>query len=290
MLATRKINNNVVVCRDDSGTELVAMGRGIGFGKVPREIPLSEIERTFYDVNPRLAEMMGSVSPEVTEIALRVVKIAQNKLSYRIASNAVFTIADHIQFAVNRMADGLRVYMPLAYDVEQNYPDEYRIGRYAVKLVRDQMGLSLPVSEAVGIALNLVNAKVCGPNVSEAQREKDKRGQENQALLERFTQIIEGEYGTIVDRSGFAYSRYATHVLYLLKRVACGKTLDEKISVGFDGFIKAHPRELSCARAIEYEIEGSYGRRLSDDELFYLVLHVARLCSKEGFEEGNVDE
>lgn len=88
MLATRKINNNVVVCTDDDGTEPVAMGKGIGFGQIPREIPLSEIERTFYDVKPRLAEMMTTVSPEVTEIALRVTKIAQNRLPYRIAPNA----------------------------------------------------------------------------------------------------------------------------------------------------------------------------------------------------------
>lgn len=290
MLATRKINNNVVVCTDDDGTELVAMGKGIGFGQIPREIPLSEIERTFYDVKPRLAEMMTTVSPEVTEIALRVTKIAQNRLPYRIAPNAVFTIADHIQFAVDRMAEGLRVYMPLAYDVEQNYPEEYRIGRYAVKLVHDRLGLSLPASEAVGVAMNLVNAKVCGPDVSDAQREAEERDLENQALLERFTQMIEEEYETIVDRSSFAYSRYATHVLYLLKRVADGKTLDEKISVGFGEFIEAHPRELSCARRIEGEISQRHGRKLSDGELFYLVLHVARLCSKEGLEEGSNHE
>ena len=124
----------------------------------------------------------------------------------------MFTIADHIQFAVDRMAEGLRVYMPLAYDVEQNYPEEYRIGRYAVKLVHDRLGLSLPASEAVGVAMNLVNAKVCGPDVSDAQREAEERDLENQALLERFTQMIEEEYETIVDRSSFAYSRYATHV------------------------------------------------------------------------------
>lgn len=32
MKAVRRINNNVAVCRDNAGNELLAMGKGIGFG------------------------------------------------------------------------------------------------------------------------------------------------------------------------------------------------------------------------------------------------------------------
>ena len=38
MLAIRSINNNTVVCKDSIGQEIIAMGKGIGFGKLPREI------------------------------------------------------------------------------------------------------------------------------------------------------------------------------------------------------------------------------------------------------------
>ena len=53
MQALRRINNNVVLCRDSSGRELIAMGKGIGFGTFPRELALSEIERTFYDTDEK---------------------------------------------------------------------------------------------------------------------------------------------------------------------------------------------------------------------------------------------
>ena len=39
MQALRRINNNVALCRDGSGRELIAMGKGVGFGSFPRSWP-----------------------------------------------------------------------------------------------------------------------------------------------------------------------------------------------------------------------------------------------------------
>lgn len=290
MRAVKRINNNVAACIDDAGNEVLAIGKGIGFGTLPREVPLSEIDRTFYDVPSRYQEMLGTVTPEIMEIALQIVKVAQNKLPYQIAKNAVFTIADHIQFAVERMDEGLHVYMPLAYDVEQNYPNEYRIGVYAIRLIKERAGIALPSAEAVGIALNLVNARTKEIDDNRAQIRIDKEAANNQKLLDCFTGIIEEEYSTIINRSSFAYSRYATHVLYLLKHLAAGETTEDGISAGFTEFLDAHPHESICAKRIDDVINATYGKHLSSDGLFYLVLHIARLCSKEGIDERNADE
>ena len=52
MLAIKKLNNNAVLCRDGQGRDVIAMGRGVGFGgEFPRELPLSKIEHTFYAVS-----------------------------------------------------------------------------------------------------------------------------------------------------------------------------------------------------------------------------------------------
>ena len=54
MLAIKKLNNNAVLCRDGQGRDVIAMGRGVGFGgEFPRELPLSKIEHTFYDIDPK---------------------------------------------------------------------------------------------------------------------------------------------------------------------------------------------------------------------------------------------
>lgn len=59
MLAIRKLNNNAVVCRDSLNREVVALGKGIGFGgDFPRELDMAAIERTFYSVDTKGQRIM----------------------------------------------------------------------------------------------------------------------------------------------------------------------------------------------------------------------------------------
>lgn len=48
MQAVCNINNNVALCLDSQGNELVAFGRGIGFRKPPYEVELSRIEHLLW--------------------------------------------------------------------------------------------------------------------------------------------------------------------------------------------------------------------------------------------------
>ena len=52
MKVIRNINNNVAVCLDDNNHEVIAFGKGIGFQKAPYEIALSQIDRTYYNLEP----------------------------------------------------------------------------------------------------------------------------------------------------------------------------------------------------------------------------------------------
>ena len=82
MRAIKKINNNVVTCIDDDGNELIAMGRGLGFGELPRDLKLSEISRTFYDVGSRYLSAAGDLPEEVLEFAAKIVDVVRNQLPY----------------------------------------------------------------------------------------------------------------------------------------------------------------------------------------------------------------
>ena len=43
MKAVKRLNNNVVVCTDRKGRELIAIGKGIGFGEMPKDISINDI-------------------------------------------------------------------------------------------------------------------------------------------------------------------------------------------------------------------------------------------------------
>lgn len=63
MQAIKKINNNVALCIDGAGRQVIAMGKGIGFHTMPCEIPLENIDRTFYDIDESYAELFRQISP-----------------------------------------------------------------------------------------------------------------------------------------------------------------------------------------------------------------------------------
>lgn len=275
LLAVRRINNNVALCQDSRGRELIALGKGIGFGALPREVSLAEIERTFYDVDSRYQPLLTELPDDVLAFSARIVDIAANELSYPLSPNTVFTLADHINFAIERARKKIRVKMPLAYDVEQMYPTEYRIGQHTVRRIQKEFLVSLPQSEAVGIAMNLLNNRLTqeAPVPGTVQDEE---------MLEEITEIVENSFHILVDRESFNYSRYATHLQYLFQRIHAGKAIQSDNLQLYTSLREEFPEIAACVETIAAHIQQAWHCTLTEEEKLYLILHVNRICIKEG--------
>ena len=278
MRGLRKINNNAVICMDSTGQEMIAMGKGIGFGTLPREIPLAQVERTFYNVDERYLGVLRDLPPDVLDFSARLLDIARNELPYTLSPNAILTLADHIAFTIERARRNIRVKMPLAYDVEQLYPAEYRIGQYAVKRIQKEFQVGLPGAEAVGIAINLLNAQVDGDSAPDAAG----AGCTDSEMLEDITEMVENHFNLIVQRDSFNYSRYATHMQYLFGRIHTSKTIASGNSQMYDSIRAEFPDVAACAEEIAAHIQRKWGCALPEEEKLYLILHINRICIKEG--------
>ena len=93
MQVIKKLNNNFAICVDGEGKELIAFGKGIGFPKVPYEITdLSQIDRTFYDIDHKYLELLPELPEKVLDFTARLVDIAHNELKYELNPNLVMTI------------------------------------------------------------------------------------------------------------------------------------------------------------------------------------------------------
>ncbi len=275
MRAIRSINNNIAVCIDSTGTECIAMGKGIGYGEMPREVELSTVSHTYYSVDERQLEGVKDIPQDVLAFAAVAVDRARGQLQYQLSPNLTFTLADHIAFAIKRAEQQIHVRMPLAYDVEQNYPDEYRLARQMVRHVRREFKVGLHDDEAIGIAMSFVNARVDGATEEElaaAQRDED--------MLEDITEIVENHFGVSVDRASFAFSRYATHLHYLFARIHSGKALPAEGLNGYQGIEEQFPEGVACVEQIAAHVGESWGAELTDEEKLYLVIHVSRICIK----------
>lgn len=283
MRAIRRINNNAAICEDGKGRQLVALGRGIGFGELPREVPLADVRRTFYGIDPKYLPLIEELDPEVLEFAAQLAEVARTSISGELSPNLPITLADHIEFALKRTREHMVVKMPLAYDVEQSYPVQYRLGEAAVNGINRTFHVRMPKSEAVGIALSIVNSAVSASDRSSRDEERRQR------MVDKATKVVERQFGVSVARDSFDYARFATHIRYLLDRVERGEPLDTHNSELYPVLSEQFPRATACAQEIARLIETSYGSELTQEEVVYLILHVNRIAAREGVTEGPAD-
>ena len=276
MRITKRINNNTVLCENDHGREFVALGRGIGSADGSDELSLSQIERTFYDVDPKYLPLLSEIDPQVMTFSAQVADIARAQISRELSPNLPFTLADHIAFAIKRTREHMVVQMPLSYDVQLNYPVEYKIASFAVAGINREFDVRLPRSEASGIALCIVNS-VLAP--SSKAKSNDERKLES--TVERLTKLVEQSLHIQVDREGFDFARYATHVRYLLNRVAGGESLSTENAALYDALAEQYPEVTACVDQMAQLIQAEYGQGLTPEEKVYLILHVNRLAAEK---------
>lgn len=282
MIVVKRINNNAVLCIDSAGHQVVALGKGLAKTIVGKEIDLSFVDHTFYDVEPRYVELMRDLSLEYLELSAQIVNVARGMLAYALSPNIEIALADHLQFAVQRMKDRVYLSAPLSYDLQQNYPLEYKIAQWSIDLIKRNCEVNLPDNEVAGIAMCLVNGAYSSAGAVSSEMAKTQDD-----VLEKIVDIIEREMGVIVDREGFGFARFATHVQYLIRRVASGQSIESDNS---DMYAKASSDNAdvsSCVDDIARLLSLTYQQGLTDEEKLYLILHVNRICSRSVAEKSN---
>ena len=130
MKVIKNINNNVSLCIDSKGREVVAFGKGIGFIRPPYEIPLEKIDRTFYSHNISDYSVLEEIPVNVIEVSIKIVEELEKSLNVTMLSSAALSIADHINFAIKRNVENVKMEMPIQEDLKLLYPKEWLLGEW----------------------------------------------------------------------------------------------------------------------------------------------------------------
>lgn len=274
MLILKKINNNVALASSDAGEEIVVFGKGVGFHEMPYELEdESVIQRVFRDVDEKCIGGFANIADDVLLVASDIVAMADKALDCALAGNLVVCLADHLQYALERTGDGIAIENPLSHEVAFVYPREVELGRRGIELVSERMGVNLPESEITSIALHLVNAEVDGMGSSQDMDLVMK----STVILERATQVIEGQLGQQLDRTSYAYVRFVAHLRFLIRclmRSGCKETENSGL---FRQAARDFPDAYRCAAGINEYLKRDYNWSCSDEEMLYLMMHVNRL-------------
>lgn len=274
MLILKKINNNVALASTDTGEEVVVFGKGVGFHEMPYELEdESVIQRVFRDVDEKSIDGFEGISDEVLLVASDIVALADKALDCKLAGNLVISLADHLQYAVERAGEGVAIENPLSHEVAFVYPRETELGHRGVEIVLDRLGVELPESEVTSIALHLVNAEVDGMGSAQDMDLVMK----STVILERATQIIEGQLGQKLDLTSYAYVRFVAHLHFLIRRLMRGSCKETENSGLFRQAARDFPDAYRCAAGVNEYLKRDYNWSCSDEEMLYLMMHVNRL-------------
>ena len=220
---------------------------------------------------------MRDLPSDIVMFAAKVMDIVANELPYDLSTNATLFMADHLSFAVARAQKGVRIAMPLAYEVRETYPKEYKAAQFIVMRLEKELGERLPKDEIASIAMNLVNARVV-----EAVKATAEPTKQFDDMLEDVIEILESDFRIIVDRDSFDFTRFATHLRYLFKRIQAGESLNSANMQMYKNFRDEFPQLAECVKHIGSYCRETWDATLSEEEELYLMIHLNRIISKKG--------
>ncbi len=272
MKIIKKINTSAAIALDSEGREIVVLGKGIGFPKVPYELEdLSKIERTFYDIEPKNQDIIANIPNEIVEVSADTLDIAEMELNIVLNPNFVFTLADHLNFARERLMGGLELASPIAYDVKHMYEKEYKVAKKSLDLLFEKTGIMLPESEAINIVLHIINGEKGSSDFSSVIR--------NSRIISEVDRIIESTLNIKLDTESYEYSRYVKHLMYLIQRLENNGASESKNERMLEVLSKEYPETYLCSVKITDYFTKTWQWNCNEDEILYLLLHINRLLS-----------
>ncbi|QWW18857.1 PRD domain-containing protein [Schaalia sp. 19OD2882] len=270
----RVFNNNVVLARRQDGTEVILTGRGLGFQAKPgQKVDDTKIVRVFVPSDGRDPDHMGQLLAEIPPEHVQMVVTAMREAGIEDSSSPtlVLALADHLGFALARARKGDVIEYPLTGEVLHLYPEEYAKALALLNALAPQCDVPLPRAEATAFTLHLVNAGFSGGDLSWTYTMT--------GVIQQILDVAATGLGVTLDPESISVGRFITHLRYLFVRVRKDEQLRDHVGSVVRSIQEACPQASACAHTIAQLLELRLGDSLSEDEVAYLSLHLARLSA-----------
>jgi beta-glucoside operon transcriptional antiterminator len=273
----KPLNANAILVVNDDQSEFILFGKGIGYGKkVGDNVDSDNINQTFIPLkNSELKEyltILESIPAELLELSRQVILEAEDRLGCSLNPSIYFMLSDHLNFAIERYKNDINVTNRVFWEIKNFYPQEFKIGLYALKLIKREFGLVLPEEEAANVAFHIINAQ------SSAEMKAD--GMNYAKLIATVNSIIRYSISSELDNTSVHYQRFITHLKFFAERFFNDKMLDDSNQL-FEQIVQLYPRATEISFLIKDQLELVYSKKISKEEIAYLAIHINRMLSSE---------
>lgn len=271
---TKILNHNSFMgIESKNDQECLIMGKGVAFGKkVGQTVSVTGDARVYSlkELTDRgeAKEIIKSVSPLCLELANEVLNQAEEEFG-KVDRSILFTMADHLDFAVRRIQNGEQISNPLTDDIRIMFYKEYKVAGCIRDLLKEKPGIRIDEHEIGYIALH-VHAAIVDENVSQAM--------EIARTVRECICMVEEETGKSIDIMSLGYNRLMNHVRYMVARAIHG----EKLKMSLNDYMSVKfPGPYMTAEKICRKMEKSLKLPIPDIEIGYLAMHLERMMDRE---------
>ena len=271
---TKILNHNSFMgIESKNDQECLIMGKGVAFGKkVGQTVSVTGDARVYSlkELTDRgeAKDIIKSVSPLCLELANEVLDQAEEEFG-KVDRSILFTMADHLDFAVRRIQNGEQISNPLTDDIRIMFYKEYKVAGCIRDLLKEKLGIRIDEHEIGYIALH-VHAAIVDENVSQAM--------EIARTVRECICMVEEETGKSIDVMSLSYNRLMNHVRYMVARAIHG----EKLKMSLNDYMSVKfPGPYMTAEKICRKMEKSLKLPIPDIEIGYLAMHLERMMDIE---------
>ncbi len=275
----KALNNNMVLAHDERGNECICQGKGIGFQKHAGDLlDSSLVERCFLpatlDESRHFQQLFSEIPDEFWEIAENVVDYGREHYGINVSQRIILPLCDHMAGSVERYQKKLELKNPLLWDIRRIYPKEFKIGKYAVELLKERYGIEMKDDEAAFLAYHFVNAQLGNAAFGASPDTMT-------VIASHVIDLVQQSFQITLDEEDWNYQRFLTHLKFFVNRVATRQTYDEEDnSELYEELAGRYPHVHQCVERIAEFILIDFHYDISKEERLYLMIHIERVTRR----------
>lgn len=278
MLVDSVVNNNVVMSTDN-GTELILVGKGLGFKAKKNDIiDQKKVQKKFYledqDLFSKFKLILNEVSSDELIITSEIINYAQDKLGKKLNESIYISLSDHIHYLLERYKRNELIVNTFVWDIKRYYQNEYCVAKYAVELLNNKFNIHLDDDEAGFIAFHFINA---ANNINEAI---DINKLTN--LIHQIVNIVSFSLKFPIDTNDVNGYRFINHVKYFAQRVLekdINNQVDQSDDELFEIVKNKYQQSFDIMSKIKNFLQTEYQQNMSKNDQLYFMIHIHRLMT-----------
>lgn len=279
MYFIKKINNNVALGKDENDVEWILLGKGIGFDVKPNMLVDDlVVDRRFkaeakLENKQNITSVLSQIDSKILLLATDVSNQVSEDLNIKFSNYNYLALADHLNFALERIKNGNNYPNEFRWEVKNLYPKEYEAAKKSLAYIKQKTNIELPESELTFFTYHYVSAQNTAIHLEDSI--------DLTLMINQVLEIISYHFQQKLNITSINYARFLTHLRYFMIRQLNKDTKSEELDPVIGLIVKEkYPKAYQAAEKIQLYLKTAKNWDISSNEMMYLTLHIWRLTRK----------